>query len=874
MPFKLPKRSTPCPDDPEALFRDLRKRKVPGLLSHQADLLRSYMTVHQKYADIALQLPTGSGKTLVGLLIAEWRRRKYRDRAVYLCPTRQLVNQVAEQATSAYGLDLHAFTGSRAHYDPKASADWQSAEAIAVTTYSSLFNTNPFFCDPTLIILDDAHSAENYVASFWSLQIDRNHSEHVAAFSALSGLLQGVLPHAERSRLATDARRNADLHWVEKLPTPTFQSLVPEIVPLLDEHTQTNTDLRHRWSILRNSLHACHLYVSQRSILIRPLIPPSNSHSPFASARQRLYMSATLGAGGDLERVTGRHPIYRIPVPVGWDKQGIGRRFFIFPMYSLDDNDVGTFTVEAIKRGGRALYLVPDETSAQEIRTEIASELQCPVFDAMQLEASKQPFVESENAVAVIANRYDGIDLKDDDCRLLLADGLPGGANLQERFFVLRVTAQLLLDDRILTRLVQGFGRCTRSPNDYAAVVILGETLNSYLLKSEHREFFHPEIQAELDFGIDESKDATVDGLLDNLTHFFERDAEWEQADQAILSLRAGLSQRTLAATKDLADAVEAELAYQYALWNSDFLTALEHCRTVLGKLNHTDLQGYRALWLYLAGSAAWLASEAGHLADAEVAKDYFRKAQAAAPVLRWLVGLSSKQPFGPVVPAGSVDPGASAIVERLEAVFEQLGTLHNRKYDKEESEILNAILQDKDGVLFEAGHKRLGTLLGYASDNSTDNAAPDPWWIADDSTCFVFEDHAEGKIDTVFSVRKARQAASHPAWLREHLNLPDSTEIIPILITPCTKAARGALPVLRQVRYWSRDEFRTWTKNALRAIRDIRRDFSGVGNLTWRTAAVARLKTAKITPNQLKHMLSKWAADVMGPVEAAEEES
>jgi hypothetical protein len=143
---------------------------VPGLLSHQADLLRNYMAVHSKHADIALQLPTGSGKTLVGLLIAEWRRRKYSERVVYLCPTRQLVNQVAEQATQKYGIDLHSFTGKRVYYDPKKAADWQNNEAVAVTTYSSLFNTNPFFSDPSVIILDDAHSAENYVAKYWSLR--------------------------------------------------------------------------------------------------------------------------------------------------------------------------------------------------------------------------------------------------------------------------------------------------------------------------------------------------------------------------------------------------------------------------------------------------------------------------------------------------------------------------------------------------------------------------------------------------------------------------------------------------------------------------------------------------------------------------------
>lgn len=32
---------------------------------------------------------------------------------------------------------------------------------------------------------------------------------------------------------------------------------------------------------------------------------------------------------------------------------------------------------------------------------------------------------------------------------------------------------------------------------------------------------------------------------------------------------------------------------------------ALSEARTILGKLNHADLRGYRALWHYLAGAAA-----------------------------------------------------------------------------------------------------------------------------------------------------------------------------------------------------------------------------------------------------------------------------
>src|SRR5581483_11087786 len=667
MPFKLPEKKPVVPDDPEALFRDLRKRTIPGLLSHQADLLRSYVLVHTKYPDIALQLPTGSGKTLVGLLIAEWRRRKYGERVVYLCPTRQLVNQVAHQANQKYGLDVHAFTGYKKNYDARKSADWQSAEIVAVTSYSSLFNINPFFSDPNLIILDDAHSAENYISAFWSLLIEKSNANHESTFAALMSIIMRLLPSYDKSRLSARSSGPEDQQWVEKLPTPVFQSVVDEVIPLLDEYTQ-QSELKYPWRLLRDSLSACHLYVSRQAILIRPLIPPSNNHLPFSGAKQRLYMSATLGAGGDLERVTGRQPIHTIPVPVGWDKQGIGRRFFVFPRRSFDDSEAEGFALKAIDLACRALYLVPDERSAEKVRALIKSSLSCTTFDATQIEESKEPFVQSKNAVAVIANRYDGIDLVDDDCRLLLADGLPGGANLQERFFVLRVTAQLLLEDRILTRLVQGFGRCTRSPNDYSAVVILGENLNKYLLDKSRRRFFHPEIQAELEFGIDQSKTDSIDDMLDQLKHFWGQDGDCEHADNAIVALRNGLTQHTLPATRELADSVIPELAYQYALWNADFITALEQCRVVISKLTHEDLRGYRALWLYLAGSAAWLACQNGQLQDNEIAKDYFRKAQAAAPVLRWLIGLQ----------ADSADANSSSIVintqlvtmiERLESI-------------------------------------------------------------------------------------------------------------------------------------------------------------------------------------------------------------
>ena len=69
--FKTDFTETSGPTDREALFRDIRGRapEIKHLWSHQADLLRAYHQHYLKSHDVAIELPTGAGKTLVGLLL-------------------------------------------------------------------------------------------------------------------------------------------------------------------------------------------------------------------------------------------------------------------------------------------------------------------------------------------------------------------------------------------------------------------------------------------------------------------------------------------------------------------------------------------------------------------------------------------------------------------------------------------------------------------------------------------------------------------------------------------------------------------------------------------------------------------------------------
>lgn len=201
MAFKKPPSHLSTPDSPDKLFRDLPRRKHPSLFDHQGQMLRAYVQEALDKPDVALQLPTGSGKTLVGLLLAEWRRRKYREKIIFLCPTRQLVNQVAEEAATKYGLTVEPFTGAIKNYTPEAKAAYAAADRVAVTTYNSLFNINPFFKDPDIVIVDDAHASESYISSQWTLQVSRLEQDDTVLFAAIAGVLQQVLSDTNYTRL-------------------------------------------------------------------------------------------------------------------------------------------------------------------------------------------------------------------------------------------------------------------------------------------------------------------------------------------------------------------------------------------------------------------------------------------------------------------------------------------------------------------------------------------------------------------------------------------------------------------------------------------------------------------------------------------------
>src|SRR5579859_4412468 len=115
--FKIPSISETAAENPALLFRDLKRApEVKFLWGHQEKVLDAYHAKHLEAKDLAIELPTGTGKTLVGLLIGEFQRRNRQERVAFLCSTKQLCAQVHRQAQK-YGIPVSLLTGQQAAYD-------------------------------------------------------------------------------------------------------------------------------------------------------------------------------------------------------------------------------------------------------------------------------------------------------------------------------------------------------------------------------------------------------------------------------------------------------------------------------------------------------------------------------------------------------------------------------------------------------------------------------------------------------------------------------------------------------------------------------------------------------------------------------------
>jgi integrase len=125
-------------------------------------------------------------------------------------------------------------------------------------------------------------------------------------------------------------------------------------------------------------------------------------------------------------------------------------------------------------------------------------------------------FVQNTDVFLTLAGRYDGLDLPDEQCRLLVLSESPAAINPLERHLSERWKMGPVLRKRERTRLIQGMGRCTRNATDFAIIVWLGQSLVNAATSSALMKGFPSELAAETSWEVEQSELAakTPDQLI------------------------------------------------------------------------------------------------------------------------------------------------------------------------------------------------------------------------------------------------------------------------------------------------------------------------------------------------------------------------
>lgn len=799
MAFKTRKTVSAAPSDPEQLFQRSRTASSPeSLWPHQTQILKAWHTGNSKNPDVAIELPTGAGKTLIGGLIGEYQRQVNKKRVTYLCPTKQLARQCQERLES-YGIPAVLLIGRVAEWNQADRARYSSGEAIAVSVYSHVFNSRPALDDSEYMILDDAHAAEGYVSKPWSIVLDRKTSAYSDVLAALRDAFDPLV--VSRLQQETPAGQFAsDVYLASPLGVTTAAAELERILRSAQSSDDITSDSVHALRLMAGHLGHCLVYASYRQIQIRPFIPPTHSHRAFDGPQQRLYMSATLGEGGELERSFGRQKISRIPSPKEWETKGTGHRFFMFPELTTDLSRAKTgmpaWVSGLIKQAGRAIVLTPDARSAEAFEEWIGKDHR--VFHATDIEDDLSVFTHESDAVLVLTNRYDGIDLPDDDCRLVILFGLPSRGDSQERFLAGALGAMDVLQERIRARIVQGAGRATRNAADFAGVVMLGDDLSSFCTRKDVLNAMRPEVNAEVSFGLENSLDIDSAEMTANFQAFLAQGEEWAEVEEDLAERRSEVERAYPPGTQELSAAAGYEVAAYHALWQGELDRALDHVRRVIDRLTGGRApQRYAALWNYLA--ACWSLLHSKHGGEGplkESSRAYFLAARSSGRGTMWLSHMTapSERNLFQAPSTDEVDPLDAAAARRIVELLPKLGRAGS--FDGDVSR-MRAHLLATEAPPYEEALVFLGSLLGATSSgNNGATAAPDASWVFDTLSWIGWEAKSNAEAAGELGAGDVRQAGSHLRYIRTERGEAIPSHSLTFLVTPQARVHPSARAV------------------------------------------------------------------------------
>lgn len=527
--------------DPQEIFRRLPKPAgINDLYTSQAQVLEEWFK-RRTERDLVVKLHTGGGKTLVGLLIGQSTLNELRQPVIYLCPNRQLTVQALEKAAE-YNIPVVPYKRGGPLPD-----EFLSADAILVCTYAALFNGltlfglrgSPDVVIPGGIILDDAHVASDTVRDAFTLRVNRREDDE--AYHHLAGLFRHDFDGIGRLGTFDDLIGGRDWGVVE-VPYWAWHLKLDQIREYLRARAASH---RFEWPLVRDALDYCHALISNQDFVVTPIFPLVDLFPTFVNAGRRIYMSATIPDDSEIIRTFDADQESLSKPITTQGLAGVSERLIIAPELTRVPKDqirvaLNQLAAEVAEKYGGVVILVPSRKAA-EAWTDIATFADGPdavaaAVKTLQSGIGRGPYV--------FANRYDGIDLPRESCRLLIVDGMPRGSNEYDRFRAAAILGGNEFNAALGQRFEQGIGRGARGSGDYCVVAITGRELISWIGRESNLRFLTSSTNAQLAIGSEVSRDIEDSAACrDTALQCLDRDRDWleyhaEQLDELTQGVR------------------------------------------------------------------------------------------------------------------------------------------------------------------------------------------------------------------------------------------------------------------------------------------------------------------------------------------------
>lgn len=736
------------PTDPLEIFR--RLPKPPGindLYTSQAEVLETWYR-RRNQADLVLKLHTGGGKTLVGLLMAQSTVNETNEPVLYLTPTKQLVKQTIEKA-EALGISVVPYEVGPG---VPLNDDFVNGKAIMVGTYKALFNGMSKFgirgsartpIKVGAIVVDDAHVAFSDVRDTFTLAVRVNDNKD--RYESLAGLFRKAFRDIDRIGTFDDTLSGQSFGVIE-VPYWAWNEQLDAV------REQLHSDARKYglvWPLLRDNLHLCHALISREAFTVTPILPLVQLFPTFSEAPRRIYMSATIADDSEIVRTFDADSRLVSDPLTSRSLAGVSERMILIPElmpFKFKVREAVEKLLESTtkKRELGAVVLVPSDRAAEKwnkaaIFAEGSTEVQAKV-DALLAGTERGP--------VVFSNRYDGIDLSGDSCRLLVMDGLPSGTSDYE---MLRASA--LYDGGTISRMLaqrieQGIGRGARGSGDHCVVILMGADLAGWIAKEANFNLLTSATRAQLDMGATVSKAVKdLKDLVNTIGKSFNRDSDWIAYHAETLAEE--VKSEPLEPTRfDL----PADERKAFNLWyggNHEKAIACIERAIVSARGLDSQTRG----WLHQ--FAARIASQWG---QSDRAEDLQRQAFGSNRNLM-------RPKILPPYRALSV-PGRQA-----NAIATAIGTYRMRRGFLQRFEEVVAYLHSAASAnQFEQALADFGTMLGLAAERHDANGVgPDVLWLFPDSVGWVIEAKSRKKEKNALTKEDHGQLLVAEEWFSTH---------------------------------------------------------------------------------------------------------